>query len=393
MGGRENEMKILLIHNEYGVFSGEEAVVKDMQQLLEVRGHSVIPFFRNSATIPRMPFGRMRAFFGGIYNPFLERRLMRFIEKNKPEVVHVHNLFPLFSPSALMACKRAGVPVVMTVHNYRLICPNGLFLSHGEVCERCTQGREYWCLFRSCEGSFPKSLGYALRNLAARKGRFFLDHVAVFATLTEFQRKRLIQEGYSAERIVVIPNMVTAEVKKSSKNGAYVGFAGRISPEKGLQTLMDASRRLPDISFRAAGGYDRLPDLPAQAPENFKFTGHLSKETLDDFYAGCRLIVLPSTWFEGFPIVLVETMLRGIPVVCSRIGGLPEIVEDGVTGLLFEPGNSEQLADKIRYVWDRPDLCREMGQAGREKALREYSSDRYYERLMAAYNKAKAYMS
>lgn len=381
-------MKILLIHNSYGTFSGEEAVVQDIRHLLEGQGHTVVSYIRHSEEISQKAFGKIRAFFGGIYNPFMQRDLRRFIEKNKPDIAHVHNLFPLISPSALVACRQAWVPVVMTVHNYRLICPNGLFMSHGEVCERCTQGREYWCLFRNCEGSFPKSLGYALRNWVARKRRFFLDHVSVFAALTEFQRKRLIKEGYPEERIVVIPNFAMAENKQLSQNRAYVGFAGRISPEKGVQILMDVARRLPDIPFRAAGGSDSMSELLKQAPENFKFEGHLSKESLDDFYAGCRMIILPSTWFEGLPFVLIETMLRGIPVICSRIGGLPEIVEDWVTGLLFDPGNSNDLADKIRYLWGNPDICLKMGQAGREKALREYTPDRYYGKLMAAYGKA-----
>ncbi len=390
-------MKILLIHNAYGTFSGEEAVVRDVSNLLEMHGHTVITFFRRSTEIPRMLLGNLRAFFSGIYNPFTERKLRWFIAKHKPDVVHVHNLFPLISPSALIACKRSGIPVVMTVHNYRLICPNGLFLSHGEVCERCARGREYWCVIRNCEGSFPKSLGYALRNWVARKGRFFKDNVSVFAALTEFQKKRLVEEGYSEDRIAVIPNFATAENKQLSQEGVYVGFAGRISPEKGVQILMDAARRIPDIPFRVAGKVDRMPELLNHVPDNFKFEGHLSKELLDDFYASCRMIILPSIWFEGLPLVVVEAMLRGIPVICSRrgipvirsqIGGLPEIVDDGVTGLFFEPGNSGQLADKIRYLWDRPDLCRKMGQAGREKALREYSPDRYYERLMAVYEKA-----
>lgn len=376
------------MHNAYGKFSGEESVVAAQTELLESRGHEVLRFERSSVELSSLP-SKCKAFFTGIYNPAAALQMRKILREFCPDIVHIHNLFPLISPAILPECRKVGIPVVMSVHNYRLICPNGLFLSHGEICERCTNGREYWCLFRNCEGSFPKSLGYALRNWVARKGRFFLDHVAVFATLTEFQRKRLIQEGYPAERIVVIPNMVTAAVKESSKNGAYVGFAGRISPEKGLLALIDASRRLPDIPFRAAGSFDRMPELPAQSPENFKFAGHLSKEALEDFYAGCRMVVLPSICFETFGLSLAEAMLWGLPVICSRIGGLPEIVEDGVTGLLFEPGNADELAQKIRYLWDRPELCRKMGEAGRQKALRDYSPEKYYERLIALYEKAR----
>ena len=151
---------------------------------------------------------------------------------------------------------------------------------------------------------------------------------------------------------------------------------------------MEAARVCDDIQFKAAGSYDLLPHLPGQAPENFEFCGHLNNEQVDKFYANSRIIVLCSICYEGFGLVLLEAMIRGRAVICSRIGGLPEIVEDGVTGLLFEPGKVEDLSEKIRYLWDRPALCQQMGRAGREKAVREYSPKKYYERLIAIYKKA-----
>jgi glycosyltransferase involved in cell wall biosynthesis len=217
----------------------------------------------------------------------------------------------------------------------------------------------------------------------------FLDNVTLYVCLTEFQRRRLIREGFSAERVVTIPNMVVSnKAEVSDDQGEYVGYAGRISPEKGLPTLMEAARVCDDIQFKAAGSYDRLPHLPGQAPENFEFCGHLNSEQVGKFYANSRIVVLCSICYEGFPMALLEAMIRGRAVICSRIGGLPEIVEDGVTGLLFEPGKVEDLSEKIRYLWDRAALCQQMGQAGREKALREYSPKKYYERLIAIYKKA-----
>jgi len=168
----------------------------------------------------------------------------------------------------------------------------------------------------------------------------------------------------------------------------YIGYVGRISPEKGLETLIKSARSCSDIQFKAAGSYDRIPHLPEEAPENFEFCGHLDKKQLSEFYMSSCIIVLCSICYEGFPSVLMEAAVHETPVVCSRIGGLPEIVDDGTTGLLFEPGNSDDLAEKIQYLWDRPDLRRKMGRAGREKALREYSPEKYYERLMAVYEKA-----
>ncbi|MBA7712767.1 Poly(ribitol-phosphate) alpha-N-acetylglucosaminyltransferase [subsurface metagenome] len=206
---------------------------------------------------------------------------------------------------------------------------------------------------------------------------------------TEFQRRRLIQEGFPADRVCVVPNMVASkEVEVAKDPGQYVGFVGRISPEKGIDTLIEAARACPDIQFKAAGSYNRVPDIVTKAPHNFNFSGHLDKEQLDKFYVNSRIIVLCSICYEGFPSVLLEAMLHGKPVVSSRIGGLPEIVDEGVMGFLFEPGNAQDLAQKIRYLWNKPDLCRQMGRACREKVLREYSPDTYYRRLMSAYKSA-----
>jgi glycosyltransferase involved in cell wall biosynthesis len=277
----------------------------------------------------------------------------------------------------------------MRCANYRLICPNGLFLQEGRICEKCVGGREWWCFLSNCEASRFKSLGYALRNYIARMRRYFLDNVSIYYAQTEFQRTRLIQEGFPEDRICVIPNMVASkEVETAKDPGQYVGFVGRISPEKGVDTLIEAARACPDIQFKAAGSYNRVPDIVTKAPHNFNFSGHLDKEPLDKFYVNSRIIVLCSICYEGFPSVLLEAMLHGKPVISSRIGGLPEIVDEGVTGFLFEPGNAQDLAQKIRYLWNSPDLCRQMGRACREKVLREYSPDAYYRRLMSAYKSA-----
>ena len=383
-------MKICIVHNEYGRLSGEEVVVQSIQRLLEENGHQVIPFTRSSAEIPEMPFGRVRAFISGIYSNKSIRTIQNIINKHNPDIIHIHNLYPFISPSILPVCRNAGIPIVMTVHNYRLICPKGLHMYNGKICEKCAEGHEYWCIFRNCEASYFKSFGYALRNWFARKRRLYINNIAIYATLTHFQRQRLIKQGFPADKITVIPNMANSNgLKQNIKLGDYVGFIGRVSPEKGTSVLMDAARKCTEISFKVAGSYDRMPHLPKTAPFNFEFRGYLDRKRIDDFYAGSRMIIVPSLWYETFGLVVAEAMLIGKPVICSRIGGLPEIVDDGVTGLLFEPGNAEELAEKIRYLWERPDLCREMGNTGCEKALHEYSPERYYERLMRVYGIAR----
>lgn len=382
-------MRILLVHNEYGGFSGEEAVVYMIQRLLEEHGHEAIMFIRRSADIPKMHFGRIRAFYSGIYSISSERNVQRLLSEHKPDIVHIHNLYPLISPSILPVCRKAGVPIIMTVHNYRLVCPNGLFMNRGIVCEKCRDGREYNCLLHNCEGNIFKSLGYNLRNYAARKYGLYRNNVSIFACLTKFQKQKMVEAGFEADKITIIPNMVDGkDLVPSESISDYVAYVGRVSPEKGIDTLRKAAGLLKDISFKVAGAFDSMSPLVCEPPNNLQFLDQLDRSRLTSFYDTCRFLILPSVCFEGLPLVLPEAMLHGKPVICSRIGGLPEIVDDGVTGLLFEPGNADDLAEKVRYLWDRPHLCRKMGQAGREKALREYSPKRYYERLMMVYEKA-----
>ncbi|MBP8304442.1 MAG: glycosyltransferase [Phycisphaerae bacterium] len=386
-------MNIAVVHNRYGAHSGEETVVEGILDLLAARGHRTACFMRSSAEIPAQVLGKARAFFSGIYNPVARSAFRRFLSEARPDLVHIHNLFPLISPSVLLECRRAKIPVVMTVHNHRLVCPTGLHLSKRDprTCERCCGGREYWCVLRNCEGSLCKSLGYALRNAVARRAGWYRENVALYACLAEFQRRRLIREGYPEDRITVVPNMVQAGLPAGEGPlGEYVGFAGRVSPEKGVDTLVSAARICPEIPFRIAGRVDRMSEVVDRAPDNCTFLGHLGPEDLSGFYAGSRMLVVPSVWYEAFGLCAVEAQAHGKPVVCSRMGALPEIVVHGETGLLFEAGNAVELAGRIRSLWRQPRRCREMGRAGRDRVLREYGAGPYYERLMAAYEKAIA---
>jgi glycosyltransferase involved in cell wall biosynthesis len=386
-------MKILIVHNEYGKFSGEEAVVAVHKKVLEEHGHEVFSFRRSSTELDRMRFGKVRAFLSGIWNSSSQMEVGRIVREQRPDVVHIHNLFPWISPSVLPECRRAGVPVVMTVHNYRLVCPNGLHMPKGryEVCEKCCGGREYWCVLRNCEQNYFKSLGYALRTCMARRFGFFKNNVTLFACLTEFQRERLVVEGYPADHLRVIPNMYPADVgAEMDKKGAgdFVAYVGRISPEKGIDLLLSVADRLQTIPFRLAGSCNAMPTLMSKVPANVSVLGNLASKQLLGVYCQSRFLVLCSRCFEGFPMAIVEAMVHGKAVIAPRIGGIPEIVEDGETGLLFAPGEVDELAAKIRYLWDHPELCRLMGRAGRAKALGEYSPEKLYGHLIALYNDA-----
>jgi len=388
-------LRVLIVHNDYGKFSGEEAVVRGLTELLRNKGHTVVEFSRSSAELKTMRLGQLRAFFRGIYSPSSRKAMGRLLAEHQPDIVHVHNVFPLISPSVLPECRCARVPVVMTVHNYRLVCPNGLHMPKGrqDICEKCCGGKEYWCILKNCEQNWCKSFGYAIRSYVARSLGFFRKNVTLFACLTDFQRQRLIAEGYPPDRLRVLPNMCPATDRSDAVpdcDGSFVAYVGRISPEKGIEVLLSVAERLQCVPFRLAGSYDAMPQLVDKASANVSFLGNLDTKQLAEFYGGSRFLVVSSRCFEGFPMTIVEAMTHGKAVVAPRIGGIPEIVDDGSTGLLFEPGNSDDLAEKVRYLWASPKLCKRMGQAGREKALREYSPEGYYMRLMALYDEAVA---
>jgi glycosyltransferase involved in cell wall biosynthesis len=384
-------MKIVIVHNRYGLpgrGSGEEVAIDAISNLLRDKGHTIIPHIRSSLEVPQMKLGRLGPFFTGIYNVCAKQEMEKLLDREKPDLVFVQNLFPLFSPSVLVACRKANVPVAMRCPNYRLVCPNGLFMTKGKICERCSGGKEYWCILKNCEDNIFKSIGYALRGFTARLFSLFKDNVDVFMVLTEFAKKKLVQNGFPAKKIQVISGLADMDRFNSGFNrnqGRYVGFVGRVSPEKGIDLLVEAAKRLPDIPFKVAGNFDRLPNLTRQAPPNVEFLGQLDQAALTSFYSKARMIVAPSKWYEGLPMTIIEAMLAGRPVICSDIGGLPEIVDDSATGLLFHFDDPGDLTEKIQRLWNDPELCRKMGAAAREKAEKAYHPDAFYERLMSAH--------
>ncbi len=384
-------MKVLLVHNEYARPSGEERALHGIIDLLIGRGNSVVPFISSSERIPQSFVKQVGAFFSGIYSFSARRHVSGILASERPELAQLQNLYPLLSPSVLLACRDHRVPVVMRCPNYRLFCPTGLFLSNGHICEKCLGGGELWCILKNCTGSLPKSIGYALRNAFARVTGMIRRNVTVFVVLSEFQRKRFTDAGIEPGRIEVLPNMAPAPAKEAAAGdgeGGFVSFVGRISQEKGIGDFLAAARALPEQRFAVAGDASGMPEVAAHAPPNVAFCGFLSGAKLAEFYRETRILACCSTWFEGFPNVIAEAMAAGRPVVATRIGSLPEIVDDGVTGLLYEPGNAGELVDKVRRLLADPELCREMGAAGRRKVMAEYSRDRCYERLMRVYQKA-----
>jgi len=385
-------MRILYAHNDYGIWTGEEASAEAIAKLLSDHGHEVFWFRRSSHKLwLRGSFFRKATAFGtGIHNPIAARDIALMLDKIKPDIVQVQNLYPLLSPSIFGPIRERNIPTVMRCPNYRLFCPNGLYFSRGNVCERCTTvGRELWCVIKNCGGNVFKSTGYALRNAWARMNRSIPKSVDVFIVQTQFQKAIFVKHGIQPDRIEILPGIAPPiDISSNGHVGDLVLFVGRPSIEKGIGTLLEAAQTTPKVLFSIAGACPTSGRYISSSPNNVRWLGFLKGEALFDLYRSARFVVAPSNCYEGFPNVIATAMMMGKPVISSKIGGIPEIVDDGVTGLLCEPSNAKDLAEKIQYLWDRPQLCKQMGQAGREKALREYSPEKCYERLIAIYQKA-----
>jgi len=389
------KVKLLQIYNQYrSLFNGEEAVVELTAELVERHGGTARLLMRSSRDIGMSLVARTQAFWNGIYSREAYQSVERVLEEDRPDVVHVHNLYPLFSPSVLVACKRAGVPVVMSVHNQQLTCPRADHLYRGKICEKCVGGGEYNCVLRNCRQNIFESIAYAARSAFARKMRLFHENVTLFVAVSEFAKSRLVAAGFDESRIVVLRNMVAASSGPAdASQGSYAAFAGRMSPEKGLHTLIKATQDFPECPVKFAGSGPLLDQLTRTAPANATLKGQLISSQMMQFYRGARFVVVPSITYEMCPLVILEAFSHGIPVIASRLGAQRELVSDGVNGLLFDPGDPEDLGRKMRQLWNHPELCRELGQAGYERVLRDHSEDSYYERLIGVYRRAMSMTS
>lgn len=370
-------MKVLIVHNDYGKYSGEEAVVDKMAAMLPTIGYEVAQLRMTTADARESLMGKIRGFVSGIYCPGGVKAMREAIRRESPDVVNVHNLYPFISPAALKECRKAGVPVVMTVHNFRIMCPTGLFMRDNRPCEMCLErGNEWGCVKYTCEHSRLKSIGYAARNAVARIGRYYRDYVDMFACITDFQRRKLIQAGFSPEKIVVIPNSMDVPPLTVCEAGNYVAYSGRISREKGVDMIIEAARRHPDIPFKLAGAV-RDTDLVADLPSNVELAGYLSGEKLRDFYANARFFVMASRWYEGFPMTILEAARFAKPMVVPDHGGFTEIIgrgEDAI-GMLVSPGNSDSLSDAIYELWRSSSKTQQLGRKAYDKLKHTYSID------------------
>jgi glycosyltransferase involved in cell wall biosynthesis len=406
-------MKVLMAHNWYFVGGGADRVFFETVKLLEAHEHMVIPFSmkdkRNYASeyheyFPdeidyskiQLSVRNLKTAASMIYSSEANEKINALINKTKPDIAHLHNIYGRLTPSILYALKKNNVPVVMTLHDFKLICPAYNMLRDGNVCEICKDGKYYRCIATKChKRSYLASLVYALEAYIYSWLKTYLKHIRYFVTPSMFMRNKLIEFGIPQEKLVHIPNFVAFySVTPNYDSKSYLLYSGKLLRTKGLKTLLKAIQELPDIEVHIAGSGDMREELEEFVKDNkirnVKFLGHLGEKELHQVLADARFVILPTECYENAPMSVLEAFSHGKPVVGANIAGIPEMVIEGQTGLLFEPGNHRDLKEKIIYLLGNPSKVIELGKNARKKIESEYNTDLHYERLMTLYKRACA---
>jgi glycosyltransferase involved in cell wall biosynthesis len=373
-------MKILIIHNTYQIKGGEDAVVESEVELLRQHGHEVeLAVFDNNDI--KGFWSKISTTLQLIYSYRTKNILQPIINRMKPDIVHVHNFFPLVTPSVYDVADRNNIPVVQTLHNFRILCPNGLFLLKGNVCERCIDGAFYHSIINRCyRKSLLGSSAVAAFDYYHRIQGVWNNKVTGFIALTEFSKSKFIRGGIASHKIMVKPNFVESSPIANEKEnfGLYVG---RLSEEKGINVLAEA---LKNTSFPIKIVGEGCSDLLAQL-NNVEYLGRKSNLEVVDLMQRALFLVVPSICYENFPRTIVEAFSNRLAVIGSNHGSIKEIISDNQNGLLFKAGDAKDLRKKMEFSFNNPDVMNQLGINAFNNYNRLYTSEENYYQLLAIY--------
>lgn len=389
------KMKILLIHNSHrsGSSSGDDIVFKKESYLLEKHSHQIIRFNPSNDDFDKS--SSAKKIFTAFQIPWSfssYSKIKKELIKKKPDVIHIHNFFPLLSPSIYHAIHSAGIPVVQTLHDFRFLCPTAFLMRDEHICDECKDGAfiksiQYGCFKNSRLQSIPVALMHKLHHFL----KSYTKKIDAYICLTKSQKTLFLEAGFDNERLFIKPNFIedTFEEARSEKQGEYAVFIGRLGKEKGLKTLIEAWKHLPDVPLKIIGDGPDAEEFSSLAHnlniENIDFLGYMPHHECMKLLGEASFLVMPSIWYETFGLTIVEAFSHCKPVVASNMGAMADIVKDGETGLLVEAKNAKDLADKAKWLWNNPEECLRMGQNARREYKEKYTHEKNYEMLMNIY--------
>jgi glycosyltransferase involved in cell wall biosynthesis len=403
-------MNILHIHRHFYILGGSEKYLFGVTKMLE-KGNNISYFSTidkkniyskwNGFFIHKHTFndksiiGRLNLILNNILSFKTNSKLEELIDKFKPDIVHIHTLDLVISASILPIIRRKRIPIVQTLHDYNLISPSSIFYHNGKICEISKKTNYFKSFFHKCvwDSYFASAVSVI--------GKYFhmilkyYDNIDVFIAPSDFIRNKMMEYGYSKDIITTLPYFTDITLfndHKSKTSHNYILYFGRLVPEKGLKCLLEAVKKIPGCRLYVVGNGSAKYVIELKnsglKSENIKFLPFQNVNKLVPIINNSRFTVLPSVWYEVFGITILESFACGKPVIASNIGGIPEIVKDGYNGLLFEPGNVNDLSEKINKLWNNPLLCKKLGVNARKYVEKYYNPEDHYNKLMRIYNKA-----
>ncbi len=382
-------MRILKLHTHYQQRGGEDEIFSAEVALLQERGHQVQPVTFHNQGLETLRRWEQAAVT--LWNREAYRQVREAIRTLRPDLVHIHNTFPLASPAVIHAAKAEGVPVVMTLHNYRLLCVNALLFREGRVCEDCLGHLPWRGVVHGCYRNSRAASAAVAGMLTFHRFLGTWDMVDRYIVLTEFSRQKFIRAGFPPEKLVVKPNFVHPDPGVGAGKGGYALFVGRLSPEKGVGTLLKAweslGGRVP-LKIVGDGPLAQEVSLTTQRIQGVEWLGRKDLEEVYALMGDAAFLVFPSEWYEGFPRVIAEAFAKGLPILVTAVGSQGSIIDDGRTGLLFCPGDPEDLAAKVEWLLAHPRELARMRQEARAEYEAKYTAERNYQMLMEIYQQA-----
>ncbi|MEJ1141268.1 glycosyltransferase [Stenotrophomonas sp. CCNWLW162] len=377
-------MRVLIVHNYYQQAGGEDSVVRNEAELLRANGHEVKLYAVSNHSI-RGFASKIVATLNAIFSIPSYLRIRREISEFRPDVVHVHNFFPLISPSVFYACRAKKVRSVFTLHNYRIVCPTATLYFDGKVTERSIDEGPWWTVARrvyrnSLIGTFSIAASVSLHR---RLGTW--DRVDQFIALTEFAKSLFSRAGIPSSKIRVKSNFSHLEIEEFPEQGVRDGylFVGRLTEDKGIHVLLEAARSA-DVAVTVIGD-GPLSDI-ASGNKHINFLGKRDSSIIRSEMRKAKALIVPSLWYEGFPMVIAEAYSQGLPVFASDIGALSELIEPEITGELFSPGSPDELAALLTSYKNSEHRIARMSSGARSRYLNSYSPEVSLRTLLSAYN-------
>lgn len=383
--------KVLVVHNRYQQRGGEDGVFEREVALLRSKGHEVIEYLETNDGVG--PTNAWKSGFEAIWSRETTGRLRQILRQEQPDIAHFHNTFARISPAAYYACRQSGVPVVQTLHNFRIGCLNACCLTNDRPCERCLpQLIPVAGILKGCyRGSSATSAAMAAITTSHKMLGTYKNQVDAYIALTEFARGIHVRSGLPGHKLHVKPNFSEGQPESGGTRSPFALFVGRLCPEKGVTPLIDAWRKAaPALPLKIVGDGPSAPEVAAAAAEipGVEWLGLRNHAEVMALMRSAQFLVMPSLWYENFPLCIVEAFSVGLPCVVSQLGSMQEIVEHGQTGLHFRAGDAADLAAQALWMASHPDQCLQMGRTARVRFEQLYTPEHNYRRLIEIYQHA-----